>query len=394
MLAFVAIVMVGIMGVLALTLSVGAANRQRRIAQTAADAGAIAGSQQIYRSKNSAAVVAASENAVIANGFTAGDVTINYPPATGPHSGNDDYVEVIVNKTIPTIFGSGSILRTDSVGVRARGVAGLGSISRACMIALGTVGKDIDVPGDVTATDCAVLANASIDVKKTIEAPYAGAVGTISGGPPGHSFGGMAPVADPFASLQLPTGADTVCTHTGLLQINNDTTINEGVYCGGISVHKNITATLNAGTYFIRGGGLSGGEVIATPAIGGVTIILANGPNNDASAYRPFVFDNSCIFDVKAPTTGPYKGIAIYVDRNAPSTGPYSVDQVCGQGDITGVIYVPSQTFQLANSNGKLSVYGMLVAKIITSENGGGKYFMYLDTSGNSAIPKRPSLVE
>jgi hypothetical protein len=36
----------------------------------------------------------------------------------------------------------------------------------------------------------------------------------------------------------------------------------------------------------------------------------------------------------------------------------------------------------------------MLVASVITSQNGGGKYFMYLDTSGNSAIPKRPSLVE
>src|SRR6266550_3363490 len=167
MLVFVAIVMVGVMGVLALALTVGAANRQRRIAQTAADAGAIAGSQQIYRSKDNAAVIAASQNAVIANGFAASDATINYPPATGPHSGNDDYVEVIVNKTIPTIFGSGSILRTDSVGVRARGVAGLGSISRACMIALGTVGIDIDVPGDVAA-NCAVLANASIDVNKTI----------------------------------------------------------------------------------------------------------------------------------------------------------------------------------------------------------------------------------
>jgi hypothetical protein len=35
-----------------------------------------------------------------------------------------------------------------------------------------------------------------------------------------------------------------------------------------------------------------------------------------------------------------------------------------------------------------------LVAKTISTENGGGKYFMYLDTSGNAAIPKRPSLVE
>lgn len=393
MLAFVAVVMVGVMGALAMALSVGAANRQRRIAQTAADAAAITGGIQLNRAKVSAAVVAAARNSAIANGFAASEITVNYPPVTGARAGNDDFVEVIINKTIPTIFGSGSILRRDSVGVGARAVAGLGSIVRSCVIALGTTGNAIDINGDMTA-DCGILSNSGIYVKDVLDGPYAGAVTTIVGGPPGHSFAGMPPVADPFASLQLPTGADTTCTHTGLLQIDKDTAINAGVYCGGISIRKNVTATFNAGTYFIRGGGLSGGEVKATPLVGGVTIILGNGVNNDPSLFRGFVFDNSCVFDVKAPMTGAYKGIAVFVDRNAPSSGANSINQVCGQGDITGVVYVPTQEFKLANSNGKLSIFGMLVARVVNSDNGGGKYFVYLDTSGNMAIPKRASLVE
>ena len=52
MLVFVAVAGVVLMGFLAMTLDIGAGARQRRIAQTAADAGAIGGGQEILR-KNS-----------------------------------------------------------------------------------------------------------------------------------------------------------------------------------------------------------------------------------------------------------------------------------------------------------------------------------------------------
>ncbi len=390
MLVFTAVAMVSLMGMLVLTLDVGAGNRQRRIEQTAADAGAIGGGTQIYRGMDSATVVAGAINSVTKNGFAAGDVTVFYPPATGPHAGDRHYVEVVLAKNIPTIFGT--MFNKDSLDVSARAVAGLGSLSPFCVFSLATTGAGIDIPGDVT-TNCGVVSNSSgnpaIDVKKGIEAPLVAAVGSIDGGPSGSTFTGIAPVPDPFASLQIP--AETGCDYTNVV-VASDVTLNPGEYCGGITIKNNITATLNPGTYVLRGGGLTGGEIVGY----NVTIINANGPGNDITAFRPITFGNSCRHLLTAPDSGPYKGIVIFVDPAGPSTGPNSINSFCGTGgdpDILGIIYMPNQTFDLGNSNGKLTITGLLIAKNITGQNGGGKFWVNLDTSGNSA-PKRLSLVE
>jgi hypothetical protein len=392
MLAFVAIVMVALMGMLAMTLSVGAANRERRIAQTAADAGAIGGSTQIYRGMDSATVVAAARNSATRNGFATGSITVNYPPVTGPHTGNGEYVEVLINTTIPTIFGAGSILHKDSLNIQARAVGGLGGPSEYCVYALGDAGNVIDIPGDVT-TSCGVVANASIYVKKTIEGdppPTVAAVGTVSGGPPGHTFTGIPPVPDPFAYLRVP--AETSCNYTNYT-VSANTTLNPGVYCGGITINGG-TATLTKGTYILRGGGLTGGDVVGTE----VTIINTNGPGNDISQFRPIVFGNACTLALTAPLSGTYKGIAIFQDPAGPAApAANTTNEVCGKGatpyDIVGVVYFPTQTFNLGNSNGKLSIQGTLVAKYITGQNGGGKYKFFVDGSGVAA-PKRASLIE
>ncbi len=378
----VAVAAVGLLGMLTITLDIGAGGRQRRIAQTAADAGAIGGGTQIYRKMDSATVVAAAVSSATINGFSPANITVNYPPASGTFAGNTLYVEVLINKNIPTIFGS--MFNKASIDVAARGVAGLGSQSQYCVFALAESGNAIDIPGDLTA-NCGIASNASIYVKKGIEAPLVAAVGSVSGGP-ANTFTGVPPTPDPYIDLSMPTGADTVCTYTGVYSVNSNATINPGVYCGGISIKKNIKATFKPGTYFIRGGGLSGGEVSAT---GGVTIINGIGPNGNTAAFKPLTFENSCLFNITAPTSGPYMGVAIFVDPGAPS----AVNKFCGNGTITGIVYMPSQTFELVNSNGKLTIVGALIAKVVTGENGGGK-FEVSDDTWSSSILKRLSLVQ
>lgn len=399
MVVFVAIAMVALLGTLTLTLDIGAGGRQRRIAQTAADAGAIGGGTQIFRGMDSAIVYAAAINEVTRNGFTsdAGTVvTVSYPPATGTYVGNRNYVEVVIAKNIPTIFGS--IFGKSSIDVQARGVAGLGSISSYCVYGLASSGNSVDVVGDVT-TNCGVVSNGSIYVKKGIDGdptPTVAAVGTVSGGPTGNTFTGIPPVPDPYSYLRVP--AETICNFT-TVNVTSNTTLNPGVYCGtsttpAIKVAKNKRATLNPGTYILRGGGLDAGEIEAV----GVTIINTNGPGNDISAFKPITFGNSCYLHLVAPTSGAFKGIAIFQDPAGPASANKDdiVNRVCGQGanpDIDGVLYFPTQSFSLDNSNGKLSVTGTLIAKFITGQNGGGKYTFNLDNTGNSA-PKRLSLVQ
>ncbi len=388
MLVFVAISMIAFIGMLAMTMDIGASNRQRRIAQTAADAGAIGGATQIYRNLDSATVDSVARKLAGLNGFNTG-VTVNYPPKAGAFIGNNRYVEVIIDKNIPTLFGG--IFNKTSMDIKARAVAGTGAFSNFCMVALGNSGNAIDIPGTVDASNCGVASNSGIDVR-SIVAPYIAAGGTVAGGCGGTVHCNVPPFPDPFDALTLPINADTICTVTNLPTITKDTVLNPGVYCGtgasprGISVNNNITITMRPGTYFIRGGGLSGGEIKAT---GGVTIINAIGANSNTAVYRPITFGNSCLFSVTAPTTGAYKGIAVFTDRRAPT----ATNTVCGNGDIMGIIYMPTQTFELQNSNGKLTLTGTLVANSITAQNGGARFFMTLDATG-AYSPQRISLVQ
>src|SRR5512138_1272328 len=97
MLIFVAVAMVVLLGFLAMTLDVGAGNRQRRLAQTAADAGALGGGTEIYRRLIGTglpddSVFASARNEAMRNGFPQDDVTVNYPPASGPYLNNVNYV--------------------------------------------------------------------------------------------------------------------------------------------------------------------------------------------------------------------------------------------------------------------------------------------------------------
>src|SRR5688572_28842586 len=103
MLALVGVTIVALLGSMALVIDAGAGQRHRRVAQTAADAGAVGGAAEIYRAHYNLVHAAALEEAV-RNGFAAGEVAVNFPPATGPHTGDSAFVEVVITKSIPTFF--------------------------------------------------------------------------------------------------------------------------------------------------------------------------------------------------------------------------------------------------------------------------------------------------
>src|SRR3954451_12824361 len=80
---------------------------QKRRMQTAADAGALAGAQELLRNtaaSNSTISTSALNDASLneftdaTNGVT---VAVNHPPITGPSAGNSGYVEVVVTQPQP-----------------------------------------------------------------------------------------------------------------------------------------------------------------------------------------------------------------------------------------------------------------------------------------------------
>jgi hypothetical protein len=312
MLVFIAVSMVALLGFLSLALDVGAGNRERRIAQTAADAGAIAGANEIYRLVYDS-VVTSARNEAVRNGYAAANVAVNYPPATGPHAGNNQYVEVIITKNIPTIFGS--FFNISSLNVASRAVAGVSSFAENCLVSLDSAGANaVEIgtggaggSGQLTTTGCGVAVNSTspdaIVMNQGGTFDTGDAFISIAGDWSGHKSPtpapstGTAQVPNPLSYLQMPTvGA---CTHTGLLTVSKDTILDPGVYCGGLSITTK-TATLNPGTYIMNGGGLT---VATSGVILGTGVTLVN--TMDAThAYGAFNFGTGCKATLSAPTTG------------------------------------------------------------------------------------------
>ena len=111
-------------------------------------------------------------------------------------------------------------------------------------------------------------------------------------------------MADPLAQRQLST--DSVCNHL-LKRIDGTvTTINPGVYCGGLWITDGAQVTMNPGTYVIKDGPfvVNGGASLTG---NGVSIVMKGFAANLTFHY------NSTI-SLKAPTSGNFAGILIYDD--------------------------------------------------------------------------------
>lgn len=396
MLVFIAITMVTMMGFLAMTLDVGAGGKQRRIAQTAADAAATGGAIEISR-KNYGLISGGALQEAIRNGFLAGETTVNYPPATGPHAGDPAYVEVLIDRTIPTIFGS--LFNVASMNIHARAVAGVGSYALNCVFSLDPSGPSaIEVAnGGELDTNCGISVNSTnpnaLDVNSSGTIDTSGGGIAISGGWTGNKTPapapatGSAPITNPLATLAMPTvGA---CDHTGLLLINKDTVLSPGVYCGGINISGQET-TLQPGTYILAGGGLT----VQTSALimgAGVTLVNTIDPLG-TYAFGAFNFGTGCKATLSAPTSpGPLKGILMFQDPAAPANvvNTFACSSDSGP-ELTGTLYFPTQQISFNGSNSGTQIVGSVVAKNVFIS---GKVDVINETSNNSSI-QRWALVE
>lgn len=402
----VSVSMVALLGMLALTVDLGAGRRERRIAQTAADAGAIGGGQEILRGTDSASVVAGAKySAINRNQFLASEVSVFYPPQSGNHIGNKRYVEVRIARSIPTIFGG--IFNRSSLNVGTRAVAGVDSVGGLYCV-WGLAGpppaNSIDLSGDMGA-NCGVQANGDIYVKKDLEAPIIASVGLVEG-QQGDFRTGIPPFNDPLASLPVPTQT-APCDYTGF-KVTGNMNLLPGVYCGGITYQgNNRTANLAAGTYVMRGGGIDGTANGSTLTGTNVTIINTNGPGNSVAQFGPISFGNNCYTGLTAPTSGTYKGILIFQDPAGPAG---LVNEICGKGpgsggqgkcdftagqipDMVGAIYLPTQIIRVGNSNGKWLLEGAIISAGMLTGNGGGRYCVKNEPTAWSAL-LRLTLVE
>ena len=412
MLLLVAVFLVGSLALVSLAVDGGMLQRERRLIQSAADAGALAGAVEMFRARPDS-VVAAVLSETSRNGYTNGVSSVAVVDTTPTTSGvyvGSTFVKVDVTKTVPTFFAA--IINRATMVVHAEAVAGLGPATETCLVLTDTTGVSLSLQSAAqdTAASCSVYVNSAsspavtvtnnstklvasnINVTGTTSASSGGAItGTITTGSPR--------VPDPLGYLAFPTFSK-VCdaAHTNVqVKSGAHTTLSPGVYCGGLAVQNNGSiATLSEGAYVLIGRQGSSALSVQSGATlqssgDGVTIVIGANASNQYGTVNLQSGSTILLSADTDPTTTAYPGILFFMDRAAPR-GTQVIQSQAG-ATLNGTLYFPNQLVQM-ESAGLLTVNGGLVAGALTSQSAGSVKFT--GYSGGSAYfgLKKVSLVQ
>jgi hypothetical protein len=354
-----------------LAIDMGALRYEKRLQQTAADAAAVAGASNLTHG----GVTSGAQNASAANGFTDGvnnvTVTINNPPASGPHSGNGNYVEALVVAVQPTYFMRIFGINSETITARAVATNVSGGANSGCLYTLGPPsssieGVNINGSAILNAPTCGIVDNGNYNTKGnalTVNASTFGVSGsanisgpggtvTCTGGASSCPTYGTPASSDPLSyltppALQTPSYGNVTTSGTQTLQ--------PGTY-SSITVGKNSTVTMNPGIYYVNGSGGVSFNGAGTVIGDGVTVYFTNGATINATGGG-----NKLDIQLSPPTSGPYAGVLFYQDPNdtaAPSLG----------GDnnsyFSGILYFPAVQLTFFGNNVSYST-GIVVADAI-----------------------------
>ena len=403
-LLLVAISMIALMGLVVMAVDGGLLQRQKRIAQLAADAAAKAAAIEIFRDRTDS-VVASAVSEAARNGFVngvGGRAVIVTWPSTEPGFSGSNYVQVQVRDTVRTIFAS--IIGRLSVPVNARSVGGVTGTTQSCVTAMDPTSRNaliVQSQGHLDVDGCHISVNSnnsqaacvtssgqitgttslSITGQYDSKCDALGTNVTLSQGQPAAS--------DPLASVTLlatDTTAQDVSACIGgaylphQFDIVAPQTINPSVgaggvgsYCGGINVTGAGVLTMNPGIYVIRGGGFntsSGGSVVGN----GVAIINLNPPTGagiNVNKFGPINIAGNGSVNLTAMTTGTLAGIVFYTPRNrggAPVVVQLNRIHSSATAVIGGSMYFPDQQLEVGSGNNpstSLTINGGIVGGII-----------------------------
>jgi hypothetical protein len=367
---FTAVAMVALMGFAGLAVDMGLMRYVKRAQQTAADGAAIAGADEI-RYSGGAGINSAALNAATANAFTDTNggaactdssavgcigVVVNHPPATGPHAGQPNYVEVLVTSEQQNYFMT--LLGRQKTTVTARAVAtliGTSGTGAGCVFTLGPpgVGVGVDVVGTPTlnAPTCGIEDNGNFTTsgaKLNVHAGTIGVVGTDTnngGGtvtctvnPSQCPVNGIPAVGDPLSFLAAPA------VNAPGVNFNPATTPVPGTTYKSITINNTQVVNFPAGTYIVNGSlTINAGATVCNQtgagcAVGGadnagVTFYITNGGT--------VKINGGASVELSAPNAGTYAGMLFYQD---PSDTSKAIIDGNSTSYYQGALYFPRAT--------------------------------------------------
>ena len=272
-----------------------------------------------------------------------------------------------------------------------------------CMLALNTTGSAIDDSGNTTVTaptcifysDSASSNSAAAGGSSAVTARAIAGVGGIASSnnwnvqqylPYSPSL--PDPFAPPSSTAVTPDPSDMKCaghwvtsgnngngggqgnvstwvndalTDTSDISAMRDAAGNQANCFTSVSVGSNRSLTIPStwnGPIYVNGGNvdLQGAFTCAS-----CSIVLTNSSTATNATIGTFSSNAQATNNITAPTSGTYRGIAVYQDRRA--TG--NVDKINGGTNnvISGVVYFPGDTLWLNGTGNSVSICSMFVAK-------------------------------
>jgi hypothetical protein len=397
--------LVVLMGFAGLAIDMGVMRYEKRLQQTAADAAAIAGASNLAfggvqsgaQNATGYAVITSNQVSDCAGGAAVGTVCVqvNNPPNSGPHQGNNSYVEALVAVVQPTYFMK--ILSINSETITARAVAAnLGSgTGNGCMYVGGAPNESIEglkISGNATlnASNCRIVDDGNYNATgddSTINAYSIGVSGNSTGGGPGGSVTcvatgpcptfGIPASSDPLQNLQPPA---LQSPSWGNVTTVGTQTLQPGTY-SSITIGSGSTVTLNPGIYYVTAPGSVSFTGAATVKGSGVMIYLQNGTNPSNGASIDTVTSSNQVSNIQltAPPSGAYAGILIFQDpidfRNA---------RIGGDNDsfFDGALYFPEgQVTLFGNAGAGFDVAFVDADEVVLGGN------TVVNLQGSSALP-------
>ena len=392
----------------------------KRQLQRAADSAAISGVYTRLKTDTEEAVNGTVNTDLGVNNHVGIDLKPNFPVIERLADNGDMRSQVRVTLEITHSLPFSSMFMKVAPSIRASATAAsVPGADEYCVIALdpsvAVTGIEIAGSTDLDLGECSLIANsknpnsaasngansANGGQGSTVKAKSLAAAGgvqyssswTISDYDPNSP-----PVKDPFEKVPAPKSTD--CTKTvSNFDKKQDYPIDRttgasadvagDVVCitGDVTVQGELKFQTGV-TYVLNGGDLTMNSTGSSLTCTGCTIAMTNfsDPKNTGNVKL-----TGGDLSISAPTTGTYKGIALYQDRLAEDTGQKSQNHINGNSgtSVTGVVYIPNQSLLFNGGAGINAPCLMLVSKRV--EFSGSSKMKLISKCPGMGFPPAPS---
>ena len=370
-----------LIGIVGLAIDVGLWYKTNRGLQNAADAAVIAAALDGTDAYASQAKAITAQYGFVdgSNGITV--TALNNQTCPSPSTATDCYKVTVAQASAPLFFSA--VIGISAPALSSAAMASSSATHNYCLLALASSGTSPAIDGNgaskANMNGCSVMSNTGANCSgHDLGATYGDAHGTNSGcGVTQHSNAPV--VADPYSSLASNIPANPCSSYSQepskphdpalsssniwgpggvtITSLNAPPTIaNHGIICGDLQLTADVTLTTASpgSVLVIENGRLDTNTHKLSTASGSALTIIFTGTSGTYNHY-PIDNSNSGTLDFMGPTSGTWKGIAIYQDPNLTSGIDFTYAGNNPTWNITGVAYFPHASLAFKGAVNKSS---------------------------------------